>query len=250
MAGFGRLRLGLGLGGGAQVVESAAPAAPTIAFASHAQHANSATPTLAGMAIGAAQDDRVIIAIVNFNGSTGTPSAPTVSFKDPDGVYADIAADNIVERDLTTNWRTAMFAAAVPLGATVDVAVTVPGGSSGTDVNVCLLRATNIQTAASQTASTSGTLTSVTPSIGVTIDVPEGGIAVGFMASNGYQSMSWTGIDELDDWNDSSSNGSGMFAAGSQFAAAQTGLSVTCGYDAYSSNRSVQMGVASFAKAA
>lgn len=215
-------------GGGGATVEYRDSAADTSAKTSF---------TFTSMDIGSAAADRVIL--VGVTEGTGTVS--TISSVSVAGNSATAIAQ--ADGGLSPNEeRAEIWAVAVASGTTGNVVVTLSGSDSG--CGVVVWAAYGISTTAHDTATDAG------DPMSVLIDIPAGGVCVGFCAvrsnSAGTSRWTWTGLTEDIDglqWNQTA----GDIASGASLnpSTTQTGLSVTATYDG-TEVRPAPLAVASF----
>ncbi len=171
---------------------------------------NSASPyTHSSQAIGTADASRQVVVGVNCQDSGVTVSALTVggvSASQIIGATDGNNADNRVE----------LWAASVPTGTTADIVVTYSGSPQNCCIGVWAIYGAS--TSAHDTASDDAAPNA--PSI----DIPAGGVCIGF--ANGQGTYSWTNLTESFD---ATMEGSTTYTGASDaFATAQTSLTITC----------------------
>ncbi len=172
------------------------------------------TYTFSGVSIGAADANRyVVVGLALRAAGNRTISSVTIG-----GVTATSAVD--LDGDAGGNTtRAALFIAAVPTGTTADVVMTLSG--SAARAAVVAWRLVNANPTANDTDTSSSD-----PS-GSTLNIPAGGVGIGFGASHNGTSVSWTNLVE-----DVDSVESGMVYSGAHntYMAEQTGLDVEANF--------------------
>lgn len=191
---------------------------------SSASNTDLTTYTFSSLSIGEASTSRHVIVAVLASNSAATVS--TVSTLTVGGVSASLA-----KRATATNGIAEIWIAAVPTGATGNVVVTFNAGNNRASVGVWA--AYNLLSA----TATDSDESNADPGV-ISIDVQAGGILVaGVYSSTGTVSYTWTNITErFDIVVETSRRASG---ASLDFAAAQTGLSITADASAATSQTMV-----------
>ena len=156
---------------GSQWLASAGSTALTLDYTSNKSVAASATTTWAGnfdgMAIGAADSTRLVVA--GISGSRAAGGDHLVSACTIGGETA-----SLVVRQTTTNGEPAeLWAATVPTGTTADVDITF--SATCNKAGVGLWRLTNAATTATETASDSGGIP-----YAANLEIPEDGVGIGY----------------------------------------------------------------------
>ena len=179
------------------------------------------TYTFSSLSIGEASTSRHVIVAVLASNAAATVSTLTVG-----GVSASLA-----KRATATNGIAEIWIVAVPTGATGNVVVTFNAGSNRASVGVWA--AYNLLSA----TATDSDESNADPGV-ISIDVQAGGILVaGVYSASGTVSYTWTNITErFDIVVETTRRASG---ASLDFAAAQTGLSITADASAATSQTMV-----------
>lgn len=178
------------------------------------------TYTFAGCAIGTAAADRIIlVGVCGQDGSAAGVASMTIGGN---------AATEIIEANSSVGGNVvnvALYYLLVPSGTTADVAVTFGGGQSAAAAGVwAIYSSTGTPTNSNSSTAGSGDNTD-------TIDCPANGVVVGYsgLTQTGADPTSavWSAITESLDQTVGSGERLVQTGAHDQFAAVQTGLSVT-----------------------
>ncbi len=171
------------------------------------------TYTFAAQALGAADGTRQILVCVAGQRLSSPSAVSSVT-------VGGITATKLVEQTTgnANDHSCSIWIAPVPTGTTGDVVVTFNTGHLRCAVSVW--RAVNSAATAAATASATNSSTAVS----TTIDVPAGGFAVAVAFDNGNTTYTWSGLTEA---YDATADGNAFSSAGDNFAAAQSGMTVT-----------------------
>lgn len=206
-------------------------------FTSHGETVNDTTPNLTGISFGTPKANRNIIMITAYNASNAGSDYTAATI-------GGISATEIVEAAASGGTNAAIHIANVPTGTTGDVDITVSSPAALMDAAFSLIRVVGFSTTASNTNAglVGGT------SISKTIDCPAGGMIVAGCYRDGGSGITWTNVDELDDyaWD---TNQKGLSTASKIYATQQTGLTITAAKTEGGGAIALYMVVASFAAA-
>jgi hypothetical protein len=193
--------------------------------------------TFSSLDIGSAAADRVIlVGVTNGSGTVAAINGVSVAGNSATAIVQADGASSPNEE------RAEIWAVAVASGTTGDVVVTTSAADRG--CGVVVWAAYGISTTAHDTATDAG------DPMSVSIDIPAGGVCVGFCAvrsnSAGSSRWTWTGLTEDIDGLQWGTTG-GDIASGASLnpSTTQTGLSVTATYDG-TEVRAAPLAVASF----
>jgi hypothetical protein len=204
----------------------------SIVYTATAVSAASATVyTFSSQALGVAASDRLIV--VSSDNYDGTTSGITV---------AGVAATAVVQAS-GTNSRAGLWQAAVPSGTTGDIVVTLGAGNDRHGIGVWA-----IYGAANSSANHTATDADSSDPLTVSMDCPANGVMIGVGAAHttGTKGYAWTNLTEnFDAVIKTSTQHTGASAS---FAAAQSGLTITC--DPATNTNGGSMAAASWASAA
>lgn len=193
------------------------PAAATISFtASATDDTSQTTYTFSGVALGTAAADRKIV--VGVGGARAAAGAHTVASMTVGGIAASLVKQQDVsagDRETAEIWQ-----AAVPTGTTGDIVVTFDAGMVGAGIGVWAVY--GAQSAAHATAGSNA------DPMNASIDVPSGGVLIGYARNANGGTFTWTNLTEKFDEQFDSAAPSNHTGAADTFASAQTALSVTC----------------------
>lgn len=168
--------------------------------------------TFTAQALGTVKSNRKILVPVNGFAQTRTVSTLTVA-----GISA-----SLVVRASGANETSEIWLASVPTGTTGDVVVTWSGAQDACGIGI--IAAYDMSSTATDTGTSTATATASD-----TLNIPQNGLAIGMtcLRSDTNRTFVWTGITELYDEiveNNSLTQTGAMLT----FAAAQTGLAITC----------------------
>lgn len=196
------------------VIQAASFAAATYTVTdAHTDTSDATTHTHASLSLGAAADNRVIIATVGWRGSgTTSLNAATIG-----GIPAVIVSNIGVASEAN---KVAIISALVPSGTTGDIVLTWNDTCNRSRVVVRrVIGCSYLPFDVSKSTADDPTYD---------IDVPAGGIAVGVGCALGTTTTTWVGLTEDDDSQPESiitvSSGTEVFAS------TQTNLTVTCNF--------------------
>ena len=170
------------------------------------------TYSFTSVSFGTAASDRIVVVAIHWSAVTTTGSISSVTI-------GGITATEIATATHSVSGATvqcALYAAAVPTGATGDVVVTL-----NETMDRCSIAAYRMVGASGVTPADTLTSTASPPSGG--IDCPAGGAMIGGAAFYEASAIAWTGITEDLDQDDVIRFGS----ANLEFAATQTNLTIT-----------------------
>lgn len=198
--------------------------------ASTADTTNAAQYTFTNHAIGTAADDRCVVVAIHSGiaNAVSTITGVTIGGNAATVVYQQDA-------DVGSNSRVSAIAALlVTAGTTATIVVDLSGTANRIRIGTFTLTGTEDCT----TLADSDFSEATDPS--VALDVPENGSALGVCTDGGNATTTWAGITEAYDHSDESALMVST-AAADDFAAAQTGLTMTC--DLVSTGDSAEIGV-------
>ncbi len=163
--------------------------------------------TFSAQSLGTAAPNRQIV--VCFSGRDGTRTGSSLTIQ---GVAA-----SLVVRQQNAGGTSEIWSAFVPTGTTGDIVVTWSGNQARTGIGVYALYG------ALSTAH--ATYTSTATPLAATVNIPQGGAAIGFSMSATASTFTWAGLTEDFDGQD----GDGITYSGASLASAagSNGLSVT-----------------------
>ncbi|TIT05607.1 MAG: hypothetical protein E5W74_31845 [Mesorhizobium sp.] len=213
-----------------------APDPAGVTFVAHGETVDDATPNYTGLNFGAAAADRVMLALEAYS-STSSGSS------DFNGTtIGGVSATEITEAASSGSVNMGMHAASVPTGTSgdIDIGVSSAGGTTDTALSLLRMKGFSATPYAVNQGLTGGT------SISRTIDCPAGGVIVAGVYTDGTTGITWTNVDELDDFLYNSGQ-RGLSSAARVYATAQTGLSITAAKTGGGSAVSLYLVVASFA---
>lgn len=207
-----------------------------VTFVAHAETANDATPNYTSLSFGPAASDRVMVAFEAYTDTSSGSSDFTGT------TIGGVSATEVTEATGSGSVNAGMHVAAVPSGTTGNIDIGISNAGALTDSALSLLRMKGFSATpyAVNQGLTGGT------SISRTIDCPAGGVIVAGCYNDGGAPMTWTNVDELDDflWD---SNQKVVTTAARVYASAQTGLSISAARTSGVGVISLYMVVASFA---
>lgn len=178
----------------------------------------SATKTWAGLSLGTAASDRKIIVGITRRIGTGTLVINSVT-------VGGVSATQIASFSITSGYQIAFFGAAVPTGTTGDVVVNVAEAGVGR-ISVMLWRTVGLQSFTATDTKTDNTISSRTLSVSLNVSAKGAGFAATYFNQGNLATTVWSGLGE-DYSTASSDSGARVDGAHTDFATAQTGLSVS-----------------------
>ena len=178
----------------------------------------SASKTWAGLSLGTAASDRKIIVGVTRRIGTGTLVINTLT-------VGGVSATRIATFNIASGYQIEFWGAAVPTGTTGDVVVNVAEAGVGR-ISVILWRTTGVQSFTATDSKTDNTISSRTLAVSLNVSAKGAGFAATYFNQGNLATTVWSGLGE-DYSTASSDSGARVDGAHTDFATAQTGLSVS-----------------------
>lgn len=178
----------------------------------------SATKTWAGLSLGTAASDRKIIVGVTRRIGTGTLVINTLT-------VGGVSATKIATFNIASGYQIDFWGAAVPTGTTGDVVVNVAEAGVGR-ISVMLWRTVGLQSFTATDSKTDNTISSRTLAVSLNVSAKGAGFAATYFNQGNLATTVWSGLGE--DYSTASSDGGARVdGAHTDYATAQTGLSVS-----------------------